>query len=120
MKLLFFFMATIVCTSTVLAIENVIFQEKEYDIASLNRQIATAKERINESSRTKAGDFLTLLPNVSFTRSAPTGKIQDKETYISISFSANQFGNISDKRNNRSEEQKRAIRRLESIGFEGR
>jgi len=94
--------------------------EKEYNLASLEKRVSAAKEKINESSKTKAGDFLKLLPNVSFTRSAPTGKIQDKETYISISFSANQFGNISDKRNSRDEEQKRGIRRLESISFEGR
>jgi hypothetical protein len=96
-------------------------QVKEYNIDSLDKTVRDAKERINTTYLTRAGDFLQVLPTVTVSKSSPiTGEKKSSETYLSISLSASQLFGIREKRSGRDELQRRALRQIDSLSFSTR
>ncbi|HNX59382.1 MAG TPA: hypothetical protein PKK43_09790 [Spirochaetota bacterium] len=91
---------------------------RSYDLDELSRIVRDARTRINAMSRTRAGDFLRILPSISVSKSSPvTGEGKRGETYVSVSFAASQFQEISDTRDERSERFRKALRQIDCLEF---
>lgn len=92
---------------------------KEVEIGDLRRTVAEAKRRINEADTYRWKDTLRFLPEVSVSRRAPHDQVNspDTETYVSASISLNQFYDVTEIAEKKNAEKRKAIRRIESIGY---
>lgn len=92
---------------------------KENEIKELKSAILDAKRRINNADTYRWKDSLRFLPEVSVSRRTPYDQVNsaDAETYISASVSLNQFYDMTDIADKKNSEKRKAIRRVESLGY---
>jgi hypothetical protein len=92
---------------------------KENEIKDLKKIIVESKKRINESDTYKWKDTLRFLPEISFSRRSPydQAKSEETETYVSASVTLNQFYDVTDIAEKKNAERRKAIRRVESLGY---
>jgi len=93
--------------------------DKEREIGDLRRVVSEAKSRINASYTYRWKDTLRFLPEVSVSRRAPHDQVSspETETYVSASVTLNQFYDVTDIAEKREREKRKAIRRVESLGY---
>ncbi len=92
---------------------------KENEIKDLRTALSDAKRRINGSDTYKWKDSLRFLPSVSISRRAVYDQMTSEgtETYLSASVSLNQFYDMTDIADKKNAEKRKAIRRVESLGY---
>ncbi len=92
--------------------------EKAKEMSELDQKINKSLARIRATSESRAGDYLTLLPTVTVSRSAPTSDIQGSETYIGGSISLNGIFSISDASNKRAKLKREGERKVKSLEYQ--
>ena len=94
-------------------------QDREMELRKLHQVVSEAKRRIAGADTYRWKDTLRFLPEVSVSRRSPYDQVNspDTETYISASFSLNQFYDMTDIAEKRNAVKRKAIRRVESIGY---
>jgi len=92
---------------------------KEDELRDLRRAVSEAKSRINGSYTYRWKDTLRFLPEVSVSRRSPHDQVNspDVETYVSASVTLSQFYDVTDIAEKREKEKRKAIRRIESLGY---
>jgi len=92
---------------------------KEDELRDLRRAVSEAKSRINGSYTYRWKDTLRFLPEVSVSRRSPHDQANspDTETYVSASVTLSQFYDVTDIAEKREREKRKAIRRVESLGY---
>jgi hypothetical protein len=92
---------------------------KEDELRDLRHAVSEAKSRINGSYTYRWKDTLRFLPEVSVSRRAPHDQMNspDTETYVSASVTLSQFYDVTDIAERREREKRKAIRRVESLGY---
>jgi len=92
---------------------------KEDELRDLRHAVSEAKSRINGSYTYRWKDTLRFLPEVSVSRRAPQDQVNspDTETYVSASVTLSQFYDVTDIAEKREREKRKAIRRVESLGY---
>jgi len=110
-------MATIFTLSFGLYAEEV--NSKEREQADLKKTVAAAKTRISSADTYQWKDTLRFLPEISVSRRSPyqdaTG--EDIETYVSASISLSQFYDVAEIEEQREIIKRKAVRRVESLGY---
>jgi cell division protein FtsB len=87
---------------------------REEEQERLGATIQKALMRIEKAPESKAGDYLTLLPSISVSRSAPTGEFSESETYISGSISLNNVFTINDAAKKRKQAKREGEQRVKN------
>jgi hypothetical protein len=92
---------------------------KEKEIKDLKIALADAKRRINGADTYRWKDSLRFLPSVSVSRRGVYDQMNSEgtETYLSASVSLNQFYDMTDIADKKNAERRKAIRRVESLGY---
>ena len=92
---------------------------KDTEILSLKKTVSDAKKRISSADTYKWKDSLKFLPVVSVSSRSPYEQVnsKDRETYVSASISLNSFFDISDIADRRDAEKRKAVRKVESLGY---
>ena len=92
---------------------------KENEIRDLKKILVESKRRINDTDTYRWKDSLRFLPEVSVSRRSPYSQVNspDTETYVSASVSLNQFYDMTDIADKKNAERRKAIRRVESLGY---
>ncbi len=92
---------------------------REREIIELKRTVAKAKERINNADIYRWKDALLFLPQISISRRSPYAEAagEETETYLAASVSLSQFYNVADIEEKRKTDKRKAVRRIESLGF---
>ena len=92
---------------------------KENEIRDLKKTLVESKKRISEADTYRWKDTLRFLPAVSISRRTPYDQVNsaDAETYVSASVSLNQFYDMTDIADKKNAEKRKAIRRVESLGY---
>ena len=92
---------------------------KEIEIRDLKKTLVESKKRINDADTYRWKDSLRFLPVVSISRRSPYDQVNspDTETYVSASVSLNQFSDMTDIADNKNAERRKAVRRVESLGY---
>jgi len=91
--------------------------ESAAERARLEETLRRAKIAVRETRRFRAGDLLQLLPTVTVGRRAPTPDFPTSENHISVSISANQLWDLSDRFDRREATKARALRQIATAGF---
>jgi len=112
-----FLMATLFTVSFGLYAEEINSKEKEQ--AELKKTIAAANARINSADTYQWKDTLRFLPEISVSRRSPYNDAtsEETETYVSASISLSQFYDVADIEEKRTVEKRKAVRRVESLGY---
>ena len=110
-------MATIFTLSFGLYAEEV--NSKEREQADLKKTVAAAKVRINSADTYQWKDTLRFLPEISVSRRSPYNDAtsEETETYVSASISLSQFYDVADIEEQREIIKRKAVRRVESLGY---
>jgi hypothetical protein len=118
-KISYSFLMAIIFNFSIGFSAEIVKNEKEREIGDLRRTVAEAKRRINETDTYRWKDTLRFLPEVSVSRRAPHDQVNspDTETYVSASISLNQFYELTDIAEKKNGEKRKAIRKVESIGY---
>lgn len=92
---------------------------KEDELRDLRHAVSEAKSRINGSYTYRWKDTLRFLPEVSVSRRSPHDQVNspDTETYVSASVTLSQFYDVTDIEEKRKREKRKAIRRIDSLGY---
>lgn len=92
---------------------------KENEISDLKKTLVESKRRINDTDTYRWKDSLRFLPSVSVSRRAVYDQMTSEgtETYISASVSLNQFYDMTDIADKKNTDKRKAIRRVESLGY---
>ncbi len=92
---------------------------KENELIKLKKVLSTAKMRINSGDTYKWKDAFRFLPTISVSRRSLYNEAaaDDTETYLSASISLNQFYDMTDIADKKNAEKRKAIRRVESLGY---
>jgi len=92
---------------------------KENEIRDLKKTLVESKKRINETDTYRWKDSLRFLPEVSVSRRSPYDQVNspDMETYVSASVTLNQFYDMTDIADKKNAERRKAVRRVESLGY---
>lgn len=110
-------MATIFTLSFGVYAEEV--NSKEREQADLKKTVAAAKTRISSADTYQWKDTLRFLPEISVSRRSPYNDATDEETetYVSASISLSQFYDVADIEEQREIIKRKAVRRVESLGY---
>ena len=118
-KISYSFLMAIIFNFSIGFSAEIVKNEKEREIGDLRRTISEAKNRINDSYTYRWKDTLRFLPEVSVSRRSPHDQVNspDTETYVSASVTLSQFYDVTDIAEKREREKRKAIRRVESLGY---
>lgn len=94
-------------------------KNRETEILNLRKTVYDAKKRINLADTYRWKDGLRFLPMISVSSRSPYDQVnsKDRETYVSASISFNSFFDITDIADKRNAEKRKAVRRVESLGY---
>lgn len=94
-------------------------KNKETELLSLRKTVSDARKRINSADTYKWKDSLRFLPMISVSSRSPYDQVnsKDRETYVSASISLNQFFDITDIADKKDVEKRKAVRKVESLGY---
>ena len=116
-KITFFLMFTSIFISFGLHGEEV--NNKDKELGELKRIIEVARSRINSAATYQWKDTLRFLPDISVSRRSPYNDAtsEETETYVSASISLSQFYDVADIEEQRVIIKRKAVRRVESLGY---